>query len=91
VFYINLSLAVTTNCLALQAFAFCLHFPSFLAMEILIERRIGEELNGSCLPQFGRRLVQEPCIDKQNIFALFVGVLFMLNCSTSVSDMSVLL
>jgi hypothetical protein len=70
--------------------AFCLHFPSFLAVEILIERRREEERNGSCLPQFGRRLVQEPRINKQNISPLFDGFLFPLNYSTAVSDMSVL-
>ena len=73
-FYINLSHAVTTNKLfGITSVAFCLHFPSFLAMEILIERRRGEELNGSSFSQFGRRLVQEPRINKQNIFALFNG------------------
>jgi len=70
--------------------AFCLHFPSFLAMETLIERRREEELKGSCLPQLGRRLVQEPHINKQNIFPLFDDFLFPLNYSTPVSDMSVL-
>jgi hypothetical protein len=55
-------------------------------METLIERRSGEELNGSCLPQ----LVQEPRINKQNIFALCDGFLFPLNYSTSFSVMSVL-
>jgi len=59
-------------------------------MEILIERHSGEELDGRCLPQFGRRLVQEPRINKQNIFALFDDFLFPLNYSTSVSCMNVL-
>ena len=89
--YIYLSHAVATNKLfGITSVAFCLHFPSFLAMEILIERRRGEELNGSSFSQFGRRLVQEPRINKQNIFALFNGFLFPLNYSTSFSDMSVL-
>ena len=89
--YINLSHPVTTNRLfGITSVAFCLHFPSFLTMEILIERRRGEELNGSCLPQFGGRLLQEPRINKQNIFALFDGFLFPPNYSTSFADMSVL-
>jgi hypothetical protein len=52
VFCTNFSHAGTTNKLfGITSLAFCLHFASFLAMEFLIERRSGEELNGSCLPQ----------------------------------------
>jgi len=79
--YINLSRAVTTDKLfGVTSVAFCLHFPSFLAMEILIERRRGKSLTAAVCRSLGGGWYKNHALISKTFFPCLMA--FCFRCTT---------